>query len=164
VKDKKRHKKTSVLDPILDKYGDMLYDLCHAIMGSQLTATQAFRAILKDIKKRKKNENYEQFERNWVFRVAYLRLLKAAKEHTRLLSPAEQIMLDATLNVQDRLMSFESYFSRLDVVDRFLLLLHTKYAFSYEEIASILNEPEGTLKIKKQQALRNLEERVWNKR
>jgi DNA-directed RNA polymerase specialized sigma24 family protein len=46
--------------------------------------------------------------------------------------------------------------------DQILLLLRDKHGIPYSEIASALRSPEESLKVKRQQALRTLEEWLWD--
>jgi DNA-directed RNA polymerase specialized sigma24 family protein len=74
----------------------------------------------------------------------------------------EQITLDASGNVSIRLKQFDLYFHRLIPEDQILLLLKDKYGIPYPEIATAMGIPEESLKIKRQQALRTLEEWLWS--
>ena len=72
-------------------------------------------------------------------------------------------MLDASMNIEGRLKNFESYFHRLPVDDQILLLLRDKYGLPYHEIAATLVASEGSLKLKRQAALKCLDEWLWDK-
>lgn len=139
----------------------MLFDLCESILWSPTNAQVAFRGILKEIRKRQPADSLGEYERAWVLRVACDQLRSLAHRHGRKLTPSEQIMLDASLNVQARLKQFDSYFHRLGTEDQLLLILRDKYALPYSEIASAMGVPEGSLKVRRQQALRTLEEWLW---
>ena len=57
--------------------------------------------------------------------------------------------------------NFRSAFDHLPADSRVLLLLHEKHGIPLSELASAWSEPEDTLKIRRQQALRTLSEWVW---
>lgn len=149
------------VDKIVEKYGDLLFDLCEAILWSPINAQLAMRTILKRIHAARKDEAYTEYERAWVLRIAVQKLRVHAGRHGRRLSPSERIMLDATLDTDARLRQFDSYFHRLTTDDQILLLLRDKYSLEYKEIASILSIPEESLKVRRQQTLRTLEEWLW---
>jgi RNA polymerase sigma factor (sigma-70 family) len=144
-------------------YGDLLFDFCESVLWSSNTAQIAFRAILKQVKKSCLSCKYSEFERAWIMRIACKKLISMAQQHGRRLAPSEQIMLDATLDTEARLRHFDSYFHRLPTEDQILLLLRDKYGLPYSEIASALNISEGSLKMRRQQSLRTLEEWLWER-
>lgn len=150
-----------VSDYYVMTYGDLLIDLCQTILSTAPQAQAAFRSILRKIRSEEKNEKFETHERAWVLKIACDRLLSFHPHEGCQVSPEEQIRLDASDDVAVRLKHFHSYFHRLRPEDQILLLLKDKYQISYSEIASALQIPEGSLKIKRQQALRALEEWLW---
>lgn len=154
--------RSPLVDKVIDQYGDLVFDLCATVLWSPSSAQLAFRAILKEIRRIKPQEAYETYERAWILRIACEKLRQMVRRHGRRLSPSEQILLDATLNVQSRLKQFDSYFHRLATEDQILLLLKDKYKLPYAEISAVMAMPEGSLKIKRQQALRTLEEWLWD--
>jgi len=143
-------------------YGDLLFDLCESMLVSPTNAQIAFRSILKKLRSGRRRHNFKTYERSWVLRVACDLLLKFCREYGHHSSPEEQIKLDSNDNVNIRLKEFESYFHRLMPEDRLLLLLKDKLGISYPEISVAMSIPEGSLKIRRQQALRALEEWLWN--
>ena len=154
--------KSNLIERVVQIYGDMLFDFCHSVLWSQSNAHLAFRSILKEIKKQKRTHSYNNYERPWILKIACEKLRSQARKHGRRLTPSEQIMLDATLKTDVRLKQFDSYFHRLSSDDQMLLLLRDKYGLPYNEIAAAMQLPEGSLKVKRQQALRTLEDWVWN--
>jgi hypothetical protein len=145
----------------LDRYGDLLFDLCQAVLWSQPNAQIAVRAILKDLNLYSRAGKYDIHEREWVLRVACDRLRKMTTKYGRHLSSSERMMLDASLDTAGRLRQFDSYFHRLSTDDQILLLLKDKYDMPYPEIATALGIPAGSLRIQRQQALKVLEEMLW---
>ena len=156
-------KPDNVLERVLQNYGDLLFDLCESVLWSPSGAQIAFQTILKELKKSHPSNRYTQYERAWVLKIACERLRKLSRKFARRLSPAEQIMLDSSVAVTSRLKHFDSYFHRLGTDDQILLLLRDKYGLTYLEISAALGLPEGTLKTRRQQALRTLEEWLWDR-
>jgi DNA-directed RNA polymerase specialized sigma24 family protein len=149
------------LDRIVQAHGDLLFDLCESVLWSPINAQLAFRAIIKDIKKGIKTRHHQQHERAWVLRVACDRLLAFADRHGRRVTASEQLELDSQASVAQRLKQLDHYFHRLTSEEQLLLLLRDKHSLDYPEIASAMSIPEGSLKMRRQQALRTLEEWVW---
>lgn len=150
------------VDRIVELYGDLLFDLCESVLWSPTNAQIAFRDILRHLRSEARGEDsYRDFERAWVLRIAVDRLIPMSKRHGRRLTSLEQIMVDASLNLSDRLKQFDSYFHRLSTEDQILLLFRDKYGVPYSEIAAAFGVPEGSLKVRRQQALRTLEEWLW---
>jgi DNA-directed RNA polymerase specialized sigma24 family protein len=150
------------LEELIECYGDMIFDLCESVLWSSQNAQLAFRLIAKDLKKRRKWNIFKNYERTWVLRVTYKNLLLFAEKHARRPTPFEKIELDANQNISVRLNHFNEYFHRLCLDDQILLLLKDKYGLPYPEISSAMNISEGSLKIRRQQALRTLEEWLWD--
>jgi len=150
------------IDRYVHSYGDLLFDLCESVLWSSTNAQIAFRSILKDIKRGRRFQKFGAHERSWVLKVACDRLRHLSVRHGRSVSHAERIKLDANENVANRLKHFESYFHRLPIEEKVLLLLKDKYGIPYTEIASAIGIPEGSLKVRRQQALRTLEEWLWD--
>ncbi len=141
----------------------MVFDLCQAVLWSQPNAQLAFRAIIRDLRRLElAGVKYERYERPWVLRVACEKLRSVAVRHGRTLSASERMMLDGALKGDARLRQFDSYFHRLRTNDQILLLLRDKYKLEYAEIAIIMGEPEGSLKMRRQHALRALDEMLWD--
>lgn len=147
---------------VVQLYGDMLFDLCESILWSPINAQLAFRSILKTLRRRRSGHGYTEFERAWVLQITCEKLIELAARHGRRLSSSEQIQLDSAQNVTLRLKQFDSYFHRLVTEDQLLMLLRDKYGMPYNEIASALGVPESNLKVRRAQALRSLEEWLWN--
>lgn len=152
---------TEVVERIVQLYGDLLFDLCESVLWSAANAQNAFRGILKELRRKASANPYGAYERAWVLQVACHRLRSLSEKHGRRLSPSEQVMLDSTAGSAARLKQFDSYFHRLPTEDQFVLLLRDKYGLPYPEIAAALSAPEGSLKLRRQQALRTLEEWLW---
>ncbi|HUP57062.1 MAG TPA: sigma-70 family RNA polymerase sigma factor [Bdellovibrionota bacterium] len=151
----------SAIDLIIEKYGDLVYDLCESILWGSQGSQVVLRSIFRELKAEHKFNRYAQHERAWVLHVACERLRDVSREHARKITASEQLQLDASAKSADRLKQFDSYFHRLAVNDQMVLLLRDKYGLPYSEIAAILSTPEGSLKIRRQQALRTLEDWIW---
>lgn len=143
------------------EHGDLVFDLCQSVLWSQPNAKIAFRQIIRQVAATKNSAQYVRYERLWIMRLTVETLRKVAHRYGRKLSASERMMLDASLDVEGRIRQFDSYFHRLETDDQILLLLRDKYAMSFTEIAAIMQMPEGSLQIKRQQAMRVLEEMLW---
>lgn len=160
----KLSKKTEdhVIEHIVSQYGDLIFDLCHSLLWSHSNAQIAFRAILRELRRTRPFNDFMENERAWILHVTVDKLQTMVQRHGRQLTPSEQIMLDASLAPDKRLEQFDSYFHRLQATDQILLILRDKYGIPYFDIASALNLPEESLKIRRQQSLRTLEDWLWN--
>ena len=152
---------TTAIDGIVQRYGDLLFDLCESVLWNPTNAQIAFRSILKTLKKNLSSASYKDHERAWVLRVACQNLRGLSKDHGRLVTASEQIAADSSQNVSNRLKNFDFYFHRLPMDDQMVLLLRDKYGLPYPEIAAALRIPDASLKIRRQQSLRTLEEWLW---
>lgn len=140
----------------------MLFDLCESVLQSSTYAQIVFRSILKRIRYGNRFQKYSGYERSWVLRIACDKLLSLSRQQGQHVPLEDQIKLDASDQVSARLKQFNVYFRRLMPEDQILLLLRDKYGIPYGEIATAMATPEGSLKIRRQQALRALEEWLWN--
>ncbi len=136
-------------------YGDLLFDLCQEILNNSLQAQFAFRSILRKIRHHNRFQKYSHFERSWVLRIACDKLIHLSHQNS---IPK----LEENESITARLKQLPSYFQRLLPEDQILLLLRDKHKIPYPEIATAMAIPEGSLKIRRQLALRTLEEWIWN--
>ncbi len=150
------------VEHIATQYGDLLFDFCESILWSTNNAQIAFRSVMRAIRAAYPGNEYQEYERAFVLRVACEKLRVLSDKYGRRLTPAERIMLDASLDVEARIKQFDSYFHRLATEDQMVLLLRDKYGLSYTEIAAAMGVPEGSLKVRRAQALRTLEEWIWD--
>lgn len=139
-----------------------MFDLCESILWNPASAQTAFQSIIKELGSKLSFETYSTHERAWVLRITCEKLKSISQHNGRRLTSSEQIELDSNLNLASRLKKFEFYFHRLGTEDRLLLLLKDKYLLPLPEIATALNAPEASLKTQRQQALRALEDWLWN--
>lgn len=147
------------VEKVVQLYGDLLFDLCESVLWSAKQAPNAFRTILKEI--RKSGPGYEEHERAWILKIAFEKLKELSIHHARKVTASEQIQLDATSNVSVRLKQFDIYFHKLTTEEQVVLLLRDKYGLPYGEVASVTGLPEGSVKSIRQQALRALESWLW---
>ncbi len=157
-----RRNSTESLDPILESHGDLLFDLCESLLLSSRHAHYTFRGIVKRIRRAGGVQKFADFERAWLLRIACEELRVQSRRHPRRLSAPEQLDLDSSPDVADKLRRFDGYFMRLSTDERLLLLLRDKYGLPFPEIATALGTPEGSLKVQRAHALRALEEWIWN--
>jgi DNA-directed RNA polymerase specialized sigma24 family protein len=158
----RKKEENSFIERVVSQYGDLVFDLCHSVLWSQANAQIAFRAILRELRRRRADNSFIEHERAWVLRITAIKLEVMAQRYGKKLTPSEQIMLDASLNSEERLKQFDSYFHRLPTTDQILLILRDKYGIPYTDIAAALKLPEESLKIRRQQSLRTLEDWLWN--
>lgn len=146
-------------------FGDTIYDLFHSVLWNHKGARSLYATFWRSIERDHSGHSgsYQRHARPWILRLAVKQLLQAHAKLGRTMSPAEQVMLDANLEVPARLRQFESYLHKLSPSDHVLLLFRDKYGLPYDEIASALELPEGSLRIRHQQALRSLEEWLWDR-
>jgi len=149
------------MENVVKNYGDLLFDLCESSLWSPSAARLAVRTILAEIKKRREDEAFVEFERAWVLNIACAKIRALADRHGRKLTPSEQIELDSIENASGRIKKFDSFFHRLSLDDQLLLVLKDKYGIPMAEIASALGVPEGSLKLRRAQALRAMEDWLW---
>jgi DNA-directed RNA polymerase specialized sigma24 family protein len=148
-----------------ENYGDFIYDLFRSILWNSKGADTLYLSFWNQMDRElsQSTQTYERHARAWVVSAAVKTLLAGAPKLGRTLTASEQVMLDAHLNVPARLRQFESYLHKLGVSDQILLLLRDKYGLPYSDIAPAMGYSEGALKIKRQQALRAMEEWLWDR-
>lgn len=155
-------KDITLLEPFIELYGDLVFDLCYSILWSQKAAQVAFQSVFKKILHTAPENKFNEFERVWVLKLAVGVLLPQAQAALKRLSPSEQVMLDSSTDPERKLESLGMYFHRLGAQEKLTILLRDKYGIGYSEIASIMGIPEGSLKILRQQGLQALEGWIWN--
>jgi DNA-directed RNA polymerase specialized sigma24 family protein len=148
-----------------ENYGDLVYDLFYSVLWNHKGASTLYLSYWNQMDRHlaQAKEVYQRYARAWVLKGAIELLLEGIPKHGRTLTPSEQVMLDANLNIPARLRQFESYLHKLNATDQVLLLLRDKYGLPYEEISPALGLTEGALKLKRQQALRAMEEWLWDR-
>ena len=126
------------IDRTVLTYGDLLYDLCQSILWSPADAPDAYRSILRTLARRLRTERYNRYERPWILKVAFHELRGMKRRSPRLLTPAEQVMLDSNPDPRARLRFFDSYFHRLPLESQYLLILRDKYGIPFSEVSAVL--------------------------
>ncbi len=155
----------NALERIVQSHGDLLFDLCESVLWSPVNAQVAFRAIIQEIRRGQKGParlHFDRYERAWVLHVACERLRSFADRHARKVTASEQLELDSQNTASARLHHFDHYFHRLSIDDQILLLLKDKHGLPLEEVEAALSAPAGSLKVRRQQAIRALEEWIWD--
>lgn len=150
------------LEPFVERYGDLVFDLCYSILWSQRSAQVAFQSIFKKILHTHPKNRFVEFERVWILQLAVKVLLPQAQAALKQLSPSEQVMLDSSPDPVRKLESLGMYFHRLGAQEKLTILLRDKYGIAYSEIAAVMAIPEGSLKILRQQGLQALEGWIWS--
>jgi DNA-directed RNA polymerase specialized sigma24 family protein len=146
------------METIIKTHGDLIYDLCESILKNSVNSQLSFRKILQTIKRSRKTEQYVKYERAWILKIAVTQLRKTAGRYVRQKSKDQ---VDPGQGASQRLKNFPLFFHRITIEDQILLILKDKYGIPYSEIAAALAVPEATLKVRRQYALRALEEWVW---
>lgn len=149
------------INHLIRSYGDLLFDLCESVLRNPTQVHATFSAILKKIRSGSRFQKFSSFERSWVLKVTCNQLLHLSNETSIPAVLDEQIKLNENEPIGLRLKHLGAYCRRLMPEDQILLLLRDKYGIPYPEIATALEIPEGSLKIRRQQALRTLEEWLW---
>lgn len=151
---------------IVEKYGDLIFDLALTVLWRQKEAevvtVQIFRTLRRNFKNQ--NHNYQEFERAYVLKIACEHLEAHARKALKPMSSAEKVMTDQENQIENRLRAFDVFFHRLSVPEQILLILRDKYGLPYTEIAASMSTPEDTLCTMRSQALKTLEDRIWNEK
>ncbi|MBL7716060.1 MAG: hypothetical protein JNL01_11400 [Bdellovibrionales bacterium] len=147
---------------ITDTYGDLIFDLSQSVLWSRPNAQIAFRRVLKTLYRSSLLGRYARYEKIWVIRATVNCLMEMAPRYGRTLSSAERMMLDGSFDAEGRIRQIDSYFHRLNHEDQILLILRDKYELSFEDVSACMNLPVGSLKLKRAQALKALDEMIWD--
>lgn len=153
------------MDPvqhIVQNHGDLIFDFCESILRSPANAQIIFRNTLKDVKKTAAEYLNTKNERSFALKITYMNIKNFADKHLLQPSNEERLQIDTGMPTAARLKHFESYLQRLPTDDQVLLLLRDKYGLTYAEIATTMGIPEQSLRMRRQQALRTLEEWLWD--
>lgn len=153
------------LEQFIQSYGDLIYDLAESILADSTLTQNTLQSILKTLEQTPKNERYVTHERAWVLQVTCQHLIHQHRKLNRQLPPLPKDPQTSpdnhNSNLAFRLQHFRSFFNRLAIEDQLILMLRDKFGISYTEIASALGLPEGSIKIRRHQSLRALEEWIW---
>lgn len=146
-------------------YGDLLFDLCFTLLGSQVPAQLAFSSIMRRARQELKTElasaPYKKYERPWILRLSTSKLRTFYLQSKVQFSKEEQFALEAPVHSGTRLTLLKAYMKRLSVDDQLLLTLRDKHQISMDELASALGSSVESLHLQRQQALRTLEDWIW---
>jgi DNA-directed RNA polymerase specialized sigma24 family protein len=149
------------IDGVVLTYGDLLYDLCQTMLWSPADAPDAYRLILRKLARRRRIERFNRYERPWILQIAFRELRGMKRRSSRLLTPAEQVMLDSNPDPHARMRFFDSYFHRLSIESQYLLILRDKYGIPLTEVAAVLEVPEASARLQRLQSLRMLEAWIY---
>ncbi len=150
------------IDHLIQTYGDLLFDLCESVLGASTTTQIAFKTIIKKIRAEKKKTFYTAYERGWVLKITVHKLLEYSQEGGRSPSSSETLMTRTSDTATAPLIeNFNIHFHRLPAEDQVLLLLKDKFGIPDAEISLAMSIPIGSLKIRRLQALRTLEDWLW---
>ena len=143
----------------VDRYGDLIYDLCLSTLRTPAQAQVAFRRIIKKLKSQ--TQSFSKYERGWVLSITVKTLIQTHQDRDQNPSAQEQLQLDSERMLEKRLHHFFYYLHRLPIENQILLLLKDKHQIPFSDISLALSIPEGSLKLQYQQSLSTLEEWLW---
>jgi len=143
------------MEDIIKTHGDLIYDLCESILANSVNAQLSFRKILQKIKRSRRENSFQKYERAWILKLSVDQLTQVTKRCSN------KKHEDAGLGTSMRLKNFPVFFRRITIEDQLLLILKDKYGIPYSEISASMGVPESTLKTRRAYALRALEEWVW---
>ena len=151
----------SPINLYVERYGDLIYDLCMGILANPAEAQIAFRRVLKKLRSEARTQSFCRYEKAWVLRLTTQVLLELHEERKQSSFTQEQFQLDSEVQLEKRLDHFFYYFHRLPVESQILLFLKDKHQVSYPDLSMALNIPEGSLRLQYQQSLSLLEGWLW---
>ncbi len=164
-KKKSRPTNPSTSEKPFDRHLELIWDFIYSIVWNQRGARAIFKIETRKISHfrtvRHVQSETPDFQRNWILKQTWEVLSKNYDSHQKKLSASEQVMLDSLFEPELRLKNFESYFHRLNLKEKAVLLFRDKYGFSTSEVASILSISEGSLKLLRQEALSSVEQWIW---
>ncbi len=156
-------RKNQKIAKLVEKYGDLIFDLCESMLGNSALAQLAFRSIIKKIRLELNRSSYEAYERSWVLKLASQQLLALVRRRGEVVEPKRQFEIDSHAENQNQTQKLDFYFRRLRPELQLLLLLKEKHRLPTDEISAALGTPIDTLKLQRGQALKALEEWMWTK-
>jgi len=161
-KSTEKNPKPLVLEEELNRFGDLLMGLVTRFTPDSEAHRPMVRQIIKAYVLEQKKLKTELFQRPLLLQIAVEHLLSHLKKWTpRKLTP-EEILLDTALSTDERLNAIDMYLTRLSIEDRMILFFLEQHQLSLAEVAVALKTTEGSLKNRRQQLYRSLEEWIWN--
>jgi DNA-directed RNA polymerase specialized sigma24 family protein len=143
----------------VDRYGDLIYDLCLSTLRNPTQAQITFRRIIKKLKSQ--TLSFSKYERGWILSITAKLLIQTHQDSDQNPSAQEQLKLDSETVLEKRLHHFFYYLHRLPIENQILLILKDKHQIPFSDISIALSIPEGSLKLQYQQSLSTLEEWLW---
>ncbi len=144
------------------RYGDLLFDLCNSLLWARGPAQLAFQNSIRILAHTAPRHSYHDHERAWAIKEAYSQIRASYERRSKKSPPIASTAWDQDLLLEAKLQRLSKYLQRLPLEDQCLLLLKEKHQLPFEEIALILDLTPDALKFKRQQALKTLEEWIWN--
>ena len=157
----KKQEPATHINQLIDRYGDMIFDLCQTSLFDPNAIRQAFTHIIRTLKKTLSVNGYTQYEKAWVLRVTCDHLKSVGKNIRNEMSETEHFRSDTSLSPQEKLEAFDTFFLRLPMDQRLAILLHDKYRLELSLISTALGLPEESIKLVRIQGLCSLEEWIW---
>jgi len=106
-------RKNQKIAKIVEKYGDLIFDLCESMLGNSALAQLAFRSIIKKIRLELNRSSYEAYERSWVLKLASQELLALVRRRGEVVEPKRQFEIDSHAENQNQTQKLDFYFRRL---------------------------------------------------
>jgi hypothetical protein len=157
----KRKKQTDKLQYLIRNYGSLLFQWAFYTIEDpsqrNFCLREVFRILLKNDKKLKKP--LSNIERAWFLRLSLPIIQKFSNESSIQDKSLRSELTQASLD--ERLDHFHAIFAELSFEDKSLLLLWDLLQVSPEEISTIFHSPQDSLKLKRHQTLRKLEDLIW---
>ncbi len=148
-------------EKIGQEYGNIIFDLCEAMIQGSSHTQAAYRLIINEIARKLKGPRFVEYEREWIISIVIQQLRTLFSKQGRHLTSEEQIQLDGTRDIPSRLKKFDLFVLRLNFDERLVLLLKDKLGLSYTEIATCTGWPIDSVKLRRTQVLRTLEDSIW---
>lgn len=143
-------------------YAPLLQDLCDSILNNMQSSKQCLDRIQKQLTHIPPRNQYQKFERPYVLSIAVSFIADFLSSEARLRRTSSTSQLESGMTTEEKFENFSYFFHRLSLDDQILLILHDRHSVPLSEIAIALGIPENSIKIRRQQALRTLEEWIWD--
>lgn len=146
--------------PILERYGDFIYDAVLTFITDPLRGEQTFRSILRKLPREIKSSLGTPLEVPTALQSIHREIVRFATSHQSA-HPDSLFGEKTRITPEDRLKHFDRYFKALPITDRWILFCEVKHSFASDQIATSLKIPESSYTLIREQALRSLERGIW---
>lgn len=147
----------------MKNYGDLLFDVAFSILDNSNLSQQVVHTVFKRLSDEfSKPNRFVKHERARVIQITNEVIAVIHKKSSPKPITPTQVMLDTAMSTEERMKNISEYLRRLSCEDQMIVLLKDKFGLPYPEISAALNIPEGSVKVRRQQTLRALEDWIWN--